>query len=546
MKKLIFLLLVPIILWGQTADFSDVDINFTALPDSEDFQYPSANDTIRATQSAKLRAFVRLLAEKVGIGMDTPGALGEFLYYDGDSTLWIALPDTMMKYINLAASTDLDTTNLATANWQTFVRRVEDNSSYVLLTAVGDTVRAIAYYPGGTDVADADVADDITVSNYLLLTASNDTVMAVVNRATETDLDTTNVATANWEDFIQIHQSTEGSGDVTKVGTPVNNQVGVWTGDGTLEGDADLTFDGDHLTVDGKVDMDTAKTNYVVPQSGDTVFVRANVKIDSGLVLDSISAVLIGKSSPNLDDDDASVEWEDAADLESDGSLSASTVADNEIDYTAVTLNDLTFDVNSTTKTEFGYLNGVTSAIQTQLGTKLAKADAADTVMAAVNRAGETDLDTTNLLTANWEDFVQGHQNEAGAGAMLAADHPDSAAAAFKREIIQLPFYSAGDTSVIATNDTLPMGRSPRAFIIDSLIVEAYGAAAPNHTFQVYHSNGTALFSSAQSVTALGETAFTTFNDNTGVSGRLYITFPATTSIPARYKFSAYAIGRWQ
>ena len=34
-----------------------------------------------------------------------------------------------------------------------------------------------------------------------------------------------------------------GSGDVNKVGTPVNNQVGVWTGDGTLEGDAALTYD---------------------------------------------------------------------------------------------------------------------------------------------------------------------------------------------------------------------------------------------------------------------------------------------------------------
>ncbi len=34
-----------------------------------------------------------------------------------------------------------------------------------------------------------------------------------------------------------------GSGDVTKVGTPVNNQVGVWTGDGTIEGDVSLTFD---------------------------------------------------------------------------------------------------------------------------------------------------------------------------------------------------------------------------------------------------------------------------------------------------------------
>lgn len=33
-----------------------------------------------------------------------------------------------------------------------------------------------------------------------------------------------------------------GSGDITKVGTPVDNQVGVWTGNGTLEGDAALTF----------------------------------------------------------------------------------------------------------------------------------------------------------------------------------------------------------------------------------------------------------------------------------------------------------------
>lgn len=33
-----------------------------------------------------------------------------------------------------------------------------------------------------------------------------------------------------------------GGGNVTKVGTPVNNQVGVWTGDGTIEGDTAFTF----------------------------------------------------------------------------------------------------------------------------------------------------------------------------------------------------------------------------------------------------------------------------------------------------------------
>lgn len=34
-----------------------------------------------------------------------------------------------------------------------------------------------------------------------------------------------------------------GGGDVVKVGTPVDGQLGVWTGDGTIEGDAALTFD---------------------------------------------------------------------------------------------------------------------------------------------------------------------------------------------------------------------------------------------------------------------------------------------------------------
>jgi hypothetical protein len=42
-----------------------------------------------------------------------------------------------------------------------------------------------------------------------------------------------------------------GGGDVTKVGTPVNNQVGVWTGDGTLGGYSKLTFDGYTLGVTG-------------------------------------------------------------------------------------------------------------------------------------------------------------------------------------------------------------------------------------------------------------------------------------------------------
>ena len=44
-----------------------------------------------------------------------------------------------------------------------------------------------------------------------------------------------------------------GSGDVSKVGTPVDNQVGVWTGDGTIEGTAGFTYDGSNLLLTGDI-----------------------------------------------------------------------------------------------------------------------------------------------------------------------------------------------------------------------------------------------------------------------------------------------------
>jgi len=42
-------------------------------------------------------------------------------------------------------------------------------------------------------------------------------------------------------------------GDVSKVGTPANNQIAVWTGDGTLEGEADITYNGTDFYVEGNL-----------------------------------------------------------------------------------------------------------------------------------------------------------------------------------------------------------------------------------------------------------------------------------------------------
>jgi hypothetical protein len=49
-----------------------------------------------------------------------------------------------------------------------------------------------------------------------------------------------------------------GGGDVSKVGTPVNNQIGVWTGDGTIKGDPLFTWDSATFTLAMGEELETA------------------------------------------------------------------------------------------------------------------------------------------------------------------------------------------------------------------------------------------------------------------------------------------------
>lgn len=83
-----------------------------------------------------------------------------------------------------------------------------------------------------------------------------------------------------------------GSGDVVKVGTPVNNQVGVWTGDGTIEGDAALTFDTttNTLTTDIVVAALTGNVTGNVSGTAATVTGAAQAAITSVGTLTSLSS----------------------------------------------------------------------------------------------------------------------------------------------------------------------------------------------------------------------------------------------------------------
>ena len=86
-------------------------------------------------------------------------------------------------------------------------------------------------------------------------------------------------------------------GNVFKVGTPANNQVGVWTGDGTIEGDAGLTFDtatntltigdvgsGATITVPGTQTLSLSPTGGITLDTGDgsAVDILSNLEIGGG------------------------------------------------------------------------------------------------------------------------------------------------------------------------------------------------------------------------------------------------------------------------
>lgn len=61
-----------------------------------------------------------------------------------------------------------------------------------------------------------------------------------------------------------------GGGDVTKVGTPVNNQIGVWTGDGTIEGDSSLTWDGTSFNIATAKNFQIAGATILADAAGTT------------------------------------------------------------------------------------------------------------------------------------------------------------------------------------------------------------------------------------------------------------------------------------
>ena len=70
------------------------------------------------------------------------------------------------------------------------------------------------------------------------------------------------------------------TGGVSKVGTPADNQIGVWTGDGTLEGDSNFTWDGSSFTTT------SGSNSIVLTPSGTTAITITDTSAGSYNIID--------------------------------------------------------------------------------------------------------------------------------------------------------------------------------------------------------------------------------------------------------------------
>lgn len=193
---------------------------------------------------------------KLGTGVSISN---DTLYGTGSST-----PDTLFSVVNMgdgapiARAIDDSTTGLRSivgtgvTYTDTTIVLPDNNLVFDSLGAAGispvTTWNNTLY---GRRISISGGSIDTTASGGLLITVPGSTFASLSDGPGAFTGQTLKSIRVNAGETALEYYTPAGAGDVVKVGTPVDNQIGVWTGNGTIEGPTTLTWSGSQLAVVG-------------------------------------------------------------------------------------------------------------------------------------------------------------------------------------------------------------------------------------------------------------------------------------------------------
>ena len=240
------------------------------------FQFPTNNGTSGYVLQTDGNGILSWVEQSGGISpLDTAAMLGNYINKvdtasmllpyakDVDVALKVNISDTvsmLTPYINRGDTTAMLTHYIERGDTASMLSHYAELSERYtnLASFVDETPWKLFYSDASGDLTEFTLGGDGTFfKSNGIFSAPTFTALhgeyLTVNTVTEPKLSVTNAPTDNYvlsynEAGTNFTWVAAASGDVSKVNTPVDNQVGVWTGDGTIEGDEDLTFNGTTLS----------------------------------------------------------------------------------------------------------------------------------------------------------------------------------------------------------------------------------------------------------------------------------------------------------